>query len=104
VRRFFDFTCAMLQELKANPDAELSTCASKAYENTLQPRHGFLVRTAVSTALAFVPYRKKWLEVAVPDVEQDVAEKKMQELLSVMEPLRQSIWKFYHDQGIGNPK
>lgn len=93
----------MLAELRDKPKEELSACASTAYSNTLQPKHGFLVRTAVSAALGFVPYRKDWLAQIVPDTEQAEAEKKMVELFDVMEPLRVGMWKFYNDEGIGDP-
>lgn len=45
--RFLDFVKALLDNLAADAETELNTCASKAYEDTLAPRHGWLVKNAI---------------------------------------------------------
>ena len=50
--RFLDFVEALLTKLVDNPEMELNECASKAYEEQLAARHGFLVRNAIYVRFA----------------------------------------------------
>ena len=45
--RFLDFVYALIDNLLTDTDAELNTCASKAYETTLAPRHGWILRNTI---------------------------------------------------------
>ena len=45
--RFLDFVYALIDNLLTDTDAELNTCASKAYETTLAPRHVWILRNTI---------------------------------------------------------
>lgn len=45
--RFLDFVDAFIDNLVKMEEAELSECASKAYEVTLADRHSFIIRNTI---------------------------------------------------------
>ena len=53
--RFLDFVHTLLDNLIANPEEELASCASRAYETTLAPRHGWILRNTIY--VGFTPHR-----------------------------------------------
>lgn len=56
--RGLDFTSQALRRNIANDKEELNVSFSKAYENTLQKYHSFLVRPVFSLAMKACPYRQ----------------------------------------------
>jgi hypothetical protein len=52
--RFLDFVHTLLDNLIANPEEELASCASRAYETTLAPRHGWILRNTIY--VGFTPH------------------------------------------------
>jgi hypothetical protein len=56
--RGLDFTAQALRHNISVPADELSSSFRTAYESTLKPHHGFMIRPIFSAAMSATPYRK----------------------------------------------
>jgi hypothetical protein len=52
---------ALINNLVQDEAAELNTCASKAYEETLAPRHGWILRNTIYVSVCSVLLHQKAL-------------------------------------------
>lgn len=55
--RGLKFTLMGLQSSQANPSEELAQSFSKAYEGSLKPHHGWIVKQAFNVSGCFAPRR-----------------------------------------------
>ncbi|KAJ2062289.1 hypothetical protein GGI17_002527 [Coemansia sp. S146] len=62
LKRGLEFTAQGLSRSLANATEELAASFRQAYEVTLKPLHGFVVKAAFNVAMAACPYRKTFYE------------------------------------------
>ncbi|KAJ2490995.1 hypothetical protein IWW37_002661 [Coemansia sp. RSA 2050] len=62
LKRGLEFTAQGLHRNLSNAAEELADSFRQAYEITLKPLHGFVVRTVFNVAMAACPYRKAFYE------------------------------------------
>lgn len=96
LKRGLEFTAAALRRNLNDSKEELSTSFQKAYESTLKPFHGFLVRPVFSLAMKACPYRKDFYLKLGSNVE--LVQEKMQEWLKALEHILAILIKFYKDE------
>lgn len=58
LKRGLEYLSALLRNMAARPDEELSPCVKTAYDETLAKYHGWPTRQIFKVAFAAVPYRK----------------------------------------------
>ncbi|KAJ5594024.1 uncharacterized protein N7459_000232 [Penicillium hispanicum] len=58
--RGLDFTCKGLEHNLENGSAELSVSFTTAYEDSLKPYHGWVVKKIFGAAMSATPYRKNF--------------------------------------------
>ncbi|GBG29925.1 Ceramide-1-phosphate transfer protein [Hondaea fermentalgiana] len=98
---FLDFTGGLLQECADSQDQDLRTICSKVYEDTLAPRHNWLLRKAARSGMRLLP-AKHIFRVRLGTVElseEDEAEK-LSGWASKVHAVSEIMWDFMKENGI----
>ena len=99
IRRSLAFQLELYASLIPSDGDEPKAAAYDAYQNTLSPYHGWMLRTAFSASLSQLPDRpvfmSKFAEVDIEELDHEheyKLKKKLRALIGTLEPLL-SVWK-----------
>ncbi|KAJ9109009.1 hypothetical protein QFC21_000335 [Naganishia friedmannii] len=98
--RSLKFTTLGLRLNFANPKEELSTSMTKAYDRTLRPYHGFMIRPLFRLAMNVCPYRAKFYP-ALGEPE-DVVMQELDQWLAGLEVILGRMTEFYKAGNYGS--
>jgi len=100
---FLDFVTVLVKHLEGDRQMKCADCAKKAYSEGLAPHHPFPVRMAAKTALTFTPSREKFMKGLFPDtMTEEEKYRAFRQALDLINPIRNSLWKYYEDHGVKN--
>jgi len=97
---FLDFISALINGLLDNPTAELAECTRKAYTAALEHRHTWIVRTAIGSAMYFLPTRTAFLASLGSGRPTEELEPSLREFVVLVERVRKELWAYYAAHGI----
>ncbi|GHJ85409.1 hypothetical protein NliqN6_1811 [Naganishia liquefaciens] len=98
--RSLKFTSLGLRINMANEKEELSTSMTKAYDRTLKPYHGFMIRPLFKLAMNVCPYRAKFYpSLGEP---QDIVMVELDQWLGGLEAILQRMTEFYKAGSYGS--
>ncbi|KAJ9109255.1 hypothetical protein QFC21_000584 [Naganishia friedmannii] len=97
--RGLKFTAIGLRRSQQNQSEELSVSFQKAYEGSLRPHHGMMVRPLFALAMKACPYRATFYpKLGEPEAE---VQKELDEWLTGLEKIVAQMEKFYKESGHG---
>lgn len=100
---FMDFLLKVLELVFSDPTAHLATLVRHAYELTLAPHHGLALRTAARIAIRYVPDTQVFIEQMLgPGKTWSQHKSQLTQLISLISPLRESLWSFYYQNSLEN--
>jgi hypothetical protein len=81
-------------------DKKLSVCVQDSYKNTLAPFHGWIVSTAVSTAMGMAPTRETFNKSLANGASDEQIQADMKEFAAASEPLIAHIQTYFDANGL----
>jgi len=100
---FLDFIGVLLMKLANEPKTALPTILSATYEETLGPRHVWVLRRIIRAGMGMVPEKKVFIAKlgleGVPEAEQS---EKMKSWAKTVDSVRADMWKYINAKGLGD--
>jgi hypothetical protein len=97
---FLDFLKEMITCMVRSPDWKLSKCCSHAYETALAPHHPWAVRMAAKLGIKTVPSKSEYLNRLLGNLDPARQMEMMQQMVEYSTPMRETLWKFYHENNL----
>jgi hypothetical protein len=99
-----EFIAVLLQSLEEDRTSSLSDLASKTYQQTLYPYHGWLVSGTFTVALKFAPGRGTFMtSVAPKGMSEDIVMTSMRTFCVGFTELLAEIHSFLDENGLDDP-
>ena len=92
---FLDFVYVLIDNICNTPGIDLSECAKRAYVEALHNRHPWVIRTAIYTAIKFLPTREKFVATLADGEEHDAFIARFRCFLLSVDIVRKELWSFY---------
>lgn len=99
---FFDFLKELITNLMTQPSWSLSKACTVAYDSALGPHHPWPVRFAAKLGIKTVPSKQEYMNRLLGNVPYDKQIEVFRTMIELSQPLREALWKFYHDNKLTN--
>jgi hypothetical protein len=99
---FFDFLREMISNLVTHREFSLEKCCRKAYKRALAPHHPWAVRVAAKLGIKTVPNKEEYMNRLLGNIGYDQQIQVFQSMMDESVAIRETLWKFYHDNGLTN--
>ena len=97
---FLDFTGQLLKYLYEDRKISVSIAAKTAYNETLGIHHPLMVKTAANLAMMACPGREKLLNSLFPFENDDNRYKLLKNIIDLINPIREFLWKYFKDNDL----
>jgi len=99
LKRFLEFTCALLRAIGSDATMDVGDAAKTSYEKTLKRYHGWLSRTAFAVVLAFPPSTETFVDA----LGGSDARSAMVDVADGFDPVLALIDEFLSEEGLNDP-
>lgn len=98
---FLDFIGVLLSKLSTEPKTALSTILSATYEETLGPRHVWVLRRIVRAGMGMVPDKKVFIpKLGLEGMSEAEQSEKLKGWAKSVDAVRGDMWKYMESKGL----